>query len=63
MKISNYREMSPDELSSKLEELQRQVFDLRSQSVTEKIENCKAILNVKKDIARIKTLMRETISK
>ena len=63
MKISNYGEMSPDELSSKLEELQRQVFDLRSQSVTEKIENCKAILNVKKDIARIKTLMRETISK
>ena len=59
MKAQHYREMSPDELESKLEELQRHLFDLRSQSVTEKLENSKAMTNVKRDIARIKTIMRE----
>jgi len=60
MKVQHYREMSPDELASTLEELQRRVFDLRSQSVTEKLENSRAVTNVKRDIARIKTVMRET---
>ena len=59
MKAQHYREMSPDELESKLEEFQRHLFDLRSQAVTEKLENSKAITNVKRDIARIKTIMRE----
>jgi len=59
MKVRHYREMSPDELESKLEELQRHLFDLRSQAVTEKLENSKAMLNVRHDIARIKTVMRE----
>jgi large subunit ribosomal protein L29 len=51
--------MSPDELESKLEELQRQLFDLHSQAVTEKLENSKAVTNVRRDIAKIKTVMRE----
>ena len=59
MKAQHYREMSPDEIESKLEELQRHLFDLRSQAVTEKLENSKAIINVKRDIARIKTILRE----
>jgi large subunit ribosomal protein L29 len=59
MKVQHYREMSPDELVSKLEELQRHLFDLRAQAVTEKLENSKALTNVKRDIARIKTVMRE----
>ncbi len=59
MKAHHYREMNPDELESKLEELQRHLFDLRSQAVTEKLENSKAALNVKRDIARLKTIMRE----
>ena len=60
MKAQHYREMSPDELESKLEELQRHLFDLRSQAVTEKLENSKAVINVKRDIARLKTIMRES---
>ncbi len=60
MKAQHYREMSPDELESKLQELQRHLFDLRSQAVTEKLENSKAVINVKRDIARIKTIMRES---
>ena len=59
MKPGNYREMSHEELELKLEELEKRIFELRSQSVTEKLENSKAIVNVKRDIARVKTIMRE----
>ncbi len=59
MKAQHYREMSPDELQSQLEEFQRHLFDLRSQAVTEKLENSKAITNVRRDIARIKTILCE----
>ncbi|MFB0524187.1 MAG: 50S ribosomal protein L29 [Phycisphaerae bacterium] len=59
MKAQHYREMSQEELDSTLQELQRHLFDLRSQAVTEKLENSKAVANVKRDIARIKTIMRE----
>ena len=61
MKPQHYREMSHDELDMKLEELEKHLFDLRSQSVTEKLENSKAIINVKRDIARIKTIQRERV--
>ncbi|MDD5064470.1 MAG: 50S ribosomal protein L29 [Phycisphaerae bacterium] len=60
MKAQQYREMSPDELKDKLEEMQRHFFDLRSQAVTEKLENSKALINVRRDIARIKTIIRES---
>jgi large subunit ribosomal protein L29 len=59
MKPGHYREMSHEEISLKLEELEKHLFDLRSQSVTEKLENSKAIINTRRDIARIKTIMRE----
>jgi len=59
MKAQSCREMSTDELESKLEELQRRLFDLHSQAVTEKLENSKAVINLRRDIARIKTVMRE----
>jgi large subunit ribosomal protein L29 len=59
VKAKQYREMSDDELQSTLEELQRRLFDLRSQSVTEKLENSKAIINTRREVARIKTLVRE----
>jgi len=59
MKIADIRGMRPDELEVKLEEMERHLFDLRSQSVTEKLENSNAIKNVKHDIARLKTVIRE----
>jgi large subunit ribosomal protein L29 len=61
MKAQHYREMSPDELEGKLEELERHLFDLRSQAVTEKLENSKAVINTRRDIARIKTIMRQSM--
>ena len=63
MKAQHYHEMSSDELDSTLQELLRHLFDLRSQAVTEKLENSKAITNVKRDIARIKTILRENSEK
>jgi len=60
MKAQHYREMSPDELQSKLEELQRHLFDLRSQAVTEKLQDSKAVINVRRDIARIKTIIHQS---
>jgi large subunit ribosomal protein L29 len=59
VKAQHYREMSQEELDNKLEELERHLFDLRSQAVTEKLENSKAVINVRRDIARIKTIIRE----
>jgi len=39
--------------------VQKQLFSLRSQAVTENLENHHAITNVRRDIARIRTIMKE----
>jgi len=59
MKAKDYHEMSTDELVDRLGELQRNLFDLRTQAVTEKLENSKAIRNIRRDIARLKTIICE----
>ncbi len=59
MKAKDYREMSTDELVDRLGELERNLFDLRTQAVTEKLENSKAIRNIRRDIARLKTIIHE----
>ncbi len=59
MKAKQYREMAAGELEGKLGELRKQLFELRSQAVTEKLENSRAVGNTKREIARIKTLLNE----
>ncbi len=59
MKVKEIRELRPEELGDRLEDMQKQLFALRSQSVTEKLENTNAVKNVRRDIARIKTIIRE----
>ena len=59
MKAKQLREMSPDEVGSTLEDLERRLFELRSQAVTEKLENSKAIINTRRDIARVMTVLHE----
>ena len=59
MKAQVYREMSTDELEGKVQELQRHVFDLHSQATTEKLQDCRAAINARRDIARIKTVLRQ----
>jgi large subunit ribosomal protein L29 len=59
MKIGEVREMKTDELHAELERLRRHLFDLRSQAVTEKLENPTLINQTRKDIARVLTVMQE----
>lgn len=62
MKAPQYREMSSDELEDKLKDLQKRLFELRTQAVTEKLEDSKAMVNLRREIARIKTVTREAHS-
>lgn len=59
MKASEIRDMRSDERQEKLEVLQRQLFDLRAQAVTENLENRHAIRNARREIARVKTIMNQ----
>ena len=59
MKAKDIREMSPDELEQKLVSLKDELFNLRFQLATGQLENPMRIKEVKKTIARIKTIQRE----
>jgi len=59
VKAKQLREMTADELQSSLADLEKRLFELRSQAVTEKLENSKGIINVRRDIARIRTVLQE----
>jgi large subunit ribosomal protein L29 len=59
MKVSAIRELRSDELQEKLASLHKSLFSMRSQAMTEKVENVRAINNIKTDIARVKTIIRE----
>lgn len=53
------RKKDTDQLTRQLADLQRHHFDLRTQSVTEKLEDPGRLLKTRRDIARLKTLLRE----
>ena len=59
MKMTEIRELSDEELRLELDRLKQRLFDLRSQSVTEKLEDPSMLTGAKRDIARIMTAMRE----
>ncbi len=59
MKINDFRGMRTAELHAELERLRRHLFDLRTQAVTEKLENPNRLTEGRKDIARVLTLMNE----
>jgi large subunit ribosomal protein L29 len=59
MKIAEIRDMKMEELHSELERLRRHVFDLRSQAVTEKLQDSSLIRKSRRDIARVMTLLRQ----
>ena len=58
-KPSEYREMSDEQLTLALRELEKNLFHLRFQSATERLETPSEIRKVKKDIARILTIKRQ----
>ena len=59
MKAKEVREMTNDELASKLVSLKEELFNLRFRHATGQLENPNVISGVKKDIARVKTENRE----
>ena len=59
MKAVEIRGMTPPELETKLEELKKELFHLRFQHATNQLTNPGRIADVKKDIARVKTIIRE----
>lgn len=59
MKIKDLKQMSEVELNSKLGELKQELFNLRFNHTTGQLSNPMQINTCKKDIARIKTILRE----
>lgn len=59
MKANKMRDMSVNELEQKLVELKGELFNLRFQMATGQLENPLRVKDVKKSIARIKTILRE----
>lgn len=59
MKTTEIRELSAAELDTKLADLKEELFNLRFQMATGQCENPMKIRDVKKSIARIKTIQRE----
>ncbi len=59
MKVKDIREMTTEELNVKLFDLKKELFNLRFRNATNQLENPLEIANVKKTIARVKTVIRE----
>ena len=59
MKVNELRELSTQELNDKLGECKEELFNLRFQLAINQLDNPKKISDVKKTIARIKTIIHE----
>ena len=61
--IKEIRGLSVEKLEAKLQELKKDLFMLRMQHATNQLDNPMQIAAVKKDIARVKTIIREKETK
>lgn len=59
MKTNELRDLTVEELEVKQTELKAELFNLRFQHATNQLDNPMRISDVKKDIARVKTILRE----
>ena len=59
MKASELKELTVDELQTKLTELKEELFNLRFQLAVNQLDNTSRIGAVKKDIARVSTILRQ----
>ena len=57
--VADFRKLSGTELQGKLTDLKKDLFNLRLQHATNQLDNPIRIAEVKKDIARVKTIIRE----
>jgi len=63
MKPSELRGKQPDELNKELESLLRAQFGLRMQVATQQLANTSQLKKVRRDIARVRTIIKEKASK
>ena len=59
MELKKIREMSEAELNAELSKMKKDLFNLRFQHVTGQLENLIKMRETKRDIARVKTIIRE----
>ena len=59
MKVNEIRDFTDMELNQKLDELKVELFNLRFQHATNQLDNPQRIAEVKRTIARVKTILRE----
>lgn len=59
MKLEKMREMTQTELGTELKKMKQELFNLRFQHVTGQLENPIKMRDVKREIARVKTIMKE----
>ncbi|MBQ1407228.1 MAG: 50S ribosomal protein L29 [Eubacterium sp.] len=59
MDLNKIREMTDAELNAELEKMKKELFNLRFQHVTGQLENPVQMREVKRNIARVKTIIRE----
>ena len=59
MELKKMREMTDVELNAELEKMKKELFNLRFQHVTGQLENPVKMREVKRNIARVKTIIRE----
>jgi large subunit ribosomal protein L29 len=60
-RTSNLRAMTPDQLQDELLRLKKEQFNLRFQRATNQLENTARVREVRRDIARVKTLQRQKL--
>jgi large subunit ribosomal protein L29 len=59
MKASNLRDLSYDQLTEKLAEAKEELFNLRFQMATNQLDNSARLSQVRREVARVATVMRE----
>jgi len=59
MKARDFRELTNEELLTKLKDLKQELFNLRFSNATGQLNNPMQIVSVKKDIAKVKTILTE----
>ena len=63
MKGTEIRELTDQEIAERIEQLQEERFRLRFRSATQQLENPVLLRNIRRDIARLKTVQHERVTK
>ena len=59
LKVAELRDLSVEEINQKMAETKEELFNLRFQNATGQLDNYKRLRDLKRDVARIKTILRE----